>query len=107
MSDFKESDYISWLEESISNKHIPYYEYSDFENIQPIGEGAFGSVVRANWKDTDTIFALKRFTNQESTLKEVVNEVRELLLNLFISIIYINCFKILTLHVAVKITTEC
>ncbi|PKY49351.1 kinase-like protein, partial [Rhizophagus irregularis] len=53
-----------------------YYEYSDFKNIQNIGNGAFGSIARANWKHTNTFFALKSFINHKSTLKEVVNELK-------------------------------
>jgi len=66
---------IDWLEQSIVNEHIIDYKYSDFKNIQPIGSGSFGNVFRANWKDTDTIFALKFFNNQKSTLKEIIKEV--------------------------------
>jgi len=72
------SDYnIDWFEKSIANEYLNYYEYSDFQNIQRIGKGAFGKVYRANWKKTDTTFALKSFddVNNKSTLKEVVNEV--------------------------------
>ena len=71
------NEYIDWLEDSIAKEYINYYEYSEFENIQPLGNGSYGSVVRANWKNTDTILALKYFNNQASTLysKEVVNEV--------------------------------
>ena len=75
-ADIKESiAYIDWLENSIANEYFNYYEYSDFKNTQPIGSGNFGKVSRANWKDTDTIFALKSFDNYKLTLKEVVNEV--------------------------------
>ena len=76
MSKVKDSNYyIDWLENSISNEHIKYYEYSDFKNIQQIGNGSFGSVFCANWKNTHTILALKTFNNQKSTLKEVIKEV--------------------------------
>ena len=68
------NEHIDWLERSISDEHINYYEYSDFKNIIPVGHGAFGSVVRASWKDTNCIFALK-FFNKRTNLKEVVNEV--------------------------------
>ncbi len=67
------TDPINWLEKSISGEYINYYEFSDFENIQSIGYGTFGNVVRANWK-TDRFFALKSFN--KSTLNEVVNEVK-------------------------------
>lgn len=63
-----------WLEKSINQEHIIYYEFSDFNNLEPIGKGLFGSVFRANWKNNDTIFAIKKF-NDNKTIKEVVNEV--------------------------------
>ena len=79
MSDSKDSNYIDWLENSISNEHIKYYEYSDFKNLQPIGCGSYGNVVRANWK-TNQFYALKSFNNDKITLKEVINEVHFLIL---------------------------
>jgi len=78
-TDLKESKvYIDWLEKSIEKEEIVYYEYSDFKNLQPIGCGSYGNVVRANWK-TNQSYALKSFNNDKITLKEVVNEVRFLL----------------------------
>ena len=67
--------YIDWLEKSIENEYFNHYEYSEFKNLKPIGSGSYGSVVRANWKNTDSLFALKTFNNDKTTLKEVVNEV--------------------------------
>ena len=65
-----------WLENSITNGYLNYYEYSEFKNIQPLGDGSYGSVVRANWKNTDTILAVKSFNSQASTFyKDVINEV--------------------------------
>ncbi len=66
---------IDWLEKSIADEYINYYEYSNFKNIQRIGSGAFGRVSHASWKDTGKTFALKSFNNYQVTLKEVVNEV--------------------------------
>ena len=75
-TEIKETNYYTeWLENSISQEHIKYYEYSDFKNIQPIGGGSFGSVVRATLKNTGIIFALKSLNMNKITLKEVVNEV--------------------------------
>ena len=75
--DIKESDfYINWLEKSITDEYISHYEYSDFKNLQSIGSGSFGNVIRANWKNTNHFFALKSFNNDKITLKEVVNEVK-------------------------------
>ena len=84
--DIKDSNYyIDWLEKSITDGYLDYYDYSEFKDIQKLGSGAYGSVVRANWKDTDTILALKSFNKQTSTLyKEVVHEVK-----------FPDCFKYL------------
>jgi hypothetical protein len=78
VSDIKDSNYyIDWLKKSINDGYLSYYDYSEFKNIQLIGGGAHGSVVRANWKSTDTILALKSFNNKSATIyKEVVNEVK-------------------------------
>ena len=67
--------YIDWLNNSITEEHIKYYEYSDFTNIQPIGKGSYGNVVRVNWKNSNRLFALKSFNNDNQTLKEVIKEV--------------------------------
>ncbi|GBC18516.2 kinase-like domain-containing protein [Rhizophagus irregularis DAOM 181602=DAOM 197198] len=74
MSDY-ENESRDWLERSIAEEHIIYYEFSDFNNLEPIGKGLFGSVFRANWKNNDTIFAIKKF-NDNKTIKEVVNELK-------------------------------
>ncbi|RIA90114.1 kinase-like domain-containing protein, partial [Glomus cerebriforme] len=68
--------YIDWLEKSITNEYFNYYEYSEFKNIEPIGSGSYGSVVRAKWRSTDKLFALKTLNNDKVTLKEVVNEIK-------------------------------
>ncbi|RIA78677.1 hypothetical protein C1645_842652 [Glomus cerebriforme] len=74
-TELKESNiYINWLENSITNEYYTYYKYSEFTNLNPIGCGAYGKVIRANWKNTDKLFALKIFNNDKTTLKEVVNE---------------------------------
>ena len=59
------------LEELISR--VRHYKYSDFKEINPIGNGSFGCVYRATWKDSRYV-ALKTFKN-EQTLKEIVKEV--------------------------------
>ncbi|GBC04648.1 hypothetical protein RclHR1_00580013 [Rhizophagus clarus] len=70
------NNYINWIENSISDEYLNYYEYSDLENIQSVGGGNFGKVFRANWKNTDTVLALKSFNNNKLTLKEIVNEIK-------------------------------
>ena len=79
MSNSKNKDanyYINWLEKSIEDEYLNHYEYSEFKNLESIGRGSYGNVVRANWKNTDSLFALKTFNNDEQTLKEVVKEVQ-------------------------------
>ncbi|UZO07132.1 uncharacterized protein OCT59_027430 [Rhizophagus irregularis] len=71
-TDLKESNiYIDWLEKSIADEYINYYAYSEFKNLKPLGSGLYGSVSRANWKNTDGFFALKTFNNDKITLKEI------------------------------------
>ncbi|GBC07923.1 hypothetical protein RclHR1_00780003 [Rhizophagus clarus] len=68
--------YINWLDNSIAEEHIKYYEFSDFTNIQQIGKGSYGNVIRVNWKNSSRPFALKSFNNDKQTLKEVVKELK-------------------------------
>ncbi|CAB4387562.1 unnamed protein product [Rhizophagus irregularis] len=71
-TDLKESNiYIDWLEKSIADEYINYYAYSEFKHLKPLGSGSYGSVSRANWKNTDGFFALKAFNNDKITLKEI------------------------------------
>ena len=65
---------INWVEEAISKKHIKYYDYKHFSNIQEIGVSE--KVYRANWKNSKQYLALKSFLNfDEVTVKELVHEV--------------------------------
>ncbi|CAB5209047.1 unnamed protein product [Rhizophagus irregularis] len=75
MSNITETSNIDneWLEKSVSDGRIRYYEASDFKDIKPIGRGSFGDVFRANWRNIS--FALKSF-NDEQTLKEIVKELK-------------------------------
>ena len=67
------NEYIDWIEKSIDDGHINYYEYSDFKLIQPIIYGPSENVVCVSRKNTN--FALKSFNNEKTALKEVVDEV--------------------------------
>jgi len=78
MSDDTENsnELIDWIEESINKKHIKYYEYKKFNNIQKIGSGSFARVYRANWNNLEQCLALKSFFSLDgNTMKEVVREV--------------------------------
>ncbi|UZO21796.1 uncharacterized protein OCT59_014181 [Rhizophagus irregularis] len=70
------NNYTDWIEKSISKGYINKFNYSDFNDRQPVGGGNFGKVYRANWKKSDTLLALKSFDNNKLTLKEVVNEIK-------------------------------
>ncbi|RIA81422.1 hypothetical protein C1645_881628 [Glomus cerebriforme] len=72
----KIKDLNFWLDNSIAEEHIKYYEYSNFKNFHQIGRGSYGNVVRANWKNSDRLFALKSFNNDEQTIKVVVKELK-------------------------------
>ncbi|RGB25790.1 kinase-like domain-containing protein [Rhizophagus diaphanus] len=68
--------YSDWLEKSIAEEFITYYEYSEFKNPQTIGKGSFGNVTRSNWKNTNKYFALKSFNDDKTILKEIINEIK-------------------------------
>jgi hypothetical protein len=67
-----ENQYVDWFE---TNQLINFFEYSDLKDRIKIGKGSFGDVFRVTWRNT-TFFALKSFTNDEQTLKQVVKEVQ-------------------------------
>lgn len=77
MSNEKESIiFIDWLENSIYNEYLCYYDFSEFKNVMEIGIGSSGIIYRANYKNTSNFFAIKSFYySNEATLKEIVNEV--------------------------------
>ncbi|CAB4396036.1 unnamed protein product [Rhizophagus irregularis] len=75
-TEFNSNEWIDWIEEAIAKKHIKYYDYKHFNNIQEIGFGNFGKVYRANWKSFCNHLALKSFFNfNNATVKEIVNEI--------------------------------
>ncbi|CAI2182789.1 1712_t:CDS:10 [Funneliformis geosporum] len=61
---------------SISEEYFTYYEYSDFNNFLSIGSGSFGNVIRANWKHSDHVVALKSFKVDKITSENFVNEIK-------------------------------
>jgi hypothetical protein len=70
------SKWVSWIGEAISKKHLKYYEYDYFSNVQVVGSGGYGKIYRANWKNSDQHFALKEFIKLENAVvKEIVHEV--------------------------------
>src|SRR5688572_21554995 len=76
MQSANSNEWINWIEDAVSKKHMKYYEYTHFSNFQEIGTGGFAKVYCANWKNSGQCFALKSFFNLDSiTVKELVREV--------------------------------
>ena len=70
------NEWVNWIEETISKKHIKHYNYKHFHNVQKIGNGAFGKIYRANRKNSEDYFALKSLFNPDNaSIREIVNEV--------------------------------
>jgi hypothetical protein len=77
-NDNADDEWIQWIKDGIakiSNKYINYHDYNEFQNIECIGNGVFGNVYRANYKNSNTIVALKSLKNGKDFIKEIVNEV--------------------------------
>ncbi|CAB4438161.1 unnamed protein product [Rhizophagus irregularis] len=71
------NEWVNWIEEAVDKEHLKFYEYKEFNNIQPIGTGGFGNIYRANWKNSKKQFALKSFFSLNSfTMKEIVRELK-------------------------------
>ena len=70
------NEWIDWIEEAISKKHIKYYEYEYFHDFKEVGTGSFAQVYRVNWKDSHEHLVLKSFFNFNNAMaKEIVHEV--------------------------------
>ncbi|RIA88337.1 hypothetical protein C1645_248097 [Glomus cerebriforme] len=68
-----------WIDMKIKNDDIKYFEYNEFSNVEKAGEGAFGTVNRADWKRNGTKIALKIHSNNRTISKNNVNRfLREL-----------------------------
>ena len=57
-SEKQASAYVDWIEKAISKNYINYYDHSEFTNAEVIENRSFGKMYRANWKGTDTLFAI-------------------------------------------------
>ncbi|CAB4473951.1 unnamed protein product [Rhizophagus irregularis] len=73
---------FEWIEEAISKKHIKYYDYKDFYNIEKIDNKKiddynFGKVYRTNLKNSEQYFALKSFNFDNAVIvKEIIHEIK-------------------------------
>ncbi|CAG8758419.1 7973_t:CDS:2, partial [Ambispora leptoticha] len=74
-----------WLETAIKGKYIKLFDYKQFKICEPLGEGGFGKVWRAEWKANSSLtlnFAVKSIKNlQNSTTdnkiyREMVKELQ-------------------------------
>ncbi|GBB93155.1 hypothetical protein RclHR1_02120007 [Rhizophagus clarus] len=68
------NEYINWFKNAISNELLKLYEYEDFRHIEEIGNGAYGKVYRANWKNVK-YFAFKSFNLDK--IRNIKNAVYE------------------------------
>ncbi|GET04590.1 kinase-like domain-containing protein [Rhizophagus clarus] len=70
------NEWVNWVEDALSKKHIKHYEYNYFSNIQEIGISSIGKVYRASWKNSDQYVALKSLVNLDNIIvKELVREL--------------------------------
>ncbi|GBC27375.2 kinase-like domain-containing protein [Rhizophagus irregularis DAOM 181602=DAOM 197198] len=67
---------IQWFKDGVSGGYINYYDYTEFKNTKVIGCGAFSNVRQATWGDSNTIVALKSFSNNSLIMKEIINEIK-------------------------------
>ena len=67
--------WIEWIEKCINERRIKYYKYNEFTKVEEIGGELFGKVYRANWKQNENCIALKSFSTDSATVKQIVNEV--------------------------------
>ena len=75
MSSFKDKD---WLEEQIKENNIKSFNYVEFSRIEQVGEGGFGNVHKAYWKNrrmTVTLKILKIKSVSDESICEFVREV--------------------------------
>jgi hypothetical protein len=70
-----DTHWIEWIENSINAKHIKYYEYDDFNDVSEIGSKLAGKMYKASWKRNESCIALKSFSLDNTTVKEIVHLV--------------------------------
>ena len=68
-------DTCSLIKQCITEKRIKHYEYNEFSEIEEIGSDLVGKVYKANWRRGEKCFALKSFSLDSATVKEIAYEV--------------------------------
>ncbi len=87
-----------WIDIKIKDDEINYFEYSEFSNMEKVGEGAFGSVNRADWKSCGIKIALKVLANNPSINEVNMNKfLKEVILNILCS--FLKAMMILIISV--------
>lgn len=67
-------DSLEWLEKSINERHINFYDYDEFINKEKTNEGGFGTIQKAEWKGYGLTVALKSLKvnkNLDKLVKEL------------------------------------
>ncbi|RIB28981.1 kinase-like domain-containing protein [Gigaspora rosea] len=64
------------IQKCLIEGHVKFYEYTCFEDVELIGEGGYGKVYRATFKDNEITVALKSFKGNNISIKEIVNELK-------------------------------
>ncbi|CAG8843128.1 15446_t:CDS:2, partial [Gigaspora margarita] len=64
------------IQKCLVEGQIKFYEYTRFKDIEMIGEGGYGKVCRATFKDNEITIALKSFKGNHVSIKEIVNELK-------------------------------
>jgi hypothetical protein len=76
MSNEESNIFIDWLEKSIYNEYLVYYDFSEFKNLTIIGLGGFARIFRANYINTNSFFAIKTFFEfNKKALKKLDNSI--------------------------------
>ncbi|GBC00965.1 hypothetical protein RclHR1_04010012 [Rhizophagus clarus] len=64
------------IEQCVKEKHLKYYEYSEFIKIEEISDGLVNKVYRANWIQNEMYLTLKSFCLNNITAEEIINELK-------------------------------
>ncbi|KAF0552259.1 calmodulin-dependent protein kinase [Gigaspora margarita] len=64
------------IQKCIVEGQVKFYDYTRFKDLELIGEGGYGKVYRATFKDNEITVALKSFKGNHITIKEIVNELK-------------------------------
>ncbi|CAB4433176.1 unnamed protein product [Rhizophagus irregularis] len=76
-----------WIDMKIKDGNIDYVEYSEFSNVEKVGEGAFGIVNSAYWRSCGIKIAIKALINNSSVDENIMDEfVKEVILHKFFSL---------------------